>query len=431
VPPIRLRYVLLASLVVGTVGWVVPRAKAAWRAHELGPAFGDYAVCMAGPSGAQLLRDDPSSFRRLVRRRLIAAAPNEAPFARCAASAEKISGSDAVKRTHETVAERFAEYGTDPAARVLLDTLVLGLDPLRECVSEAWPFVRARSGTLVRPSLTAREAVHPVAPPEPGLGRGLPATIGLVKSAWRYRDQQLVAFGLGATRSLVASGDGGVSFRPAADMHAAELESERCSGRDPSRGFALSTAEDGSLIVTAAVPDAEPRPAVAVPGEHRVMAIACDDQALVVAARREGQSRTELSLCRPEQRCEALQLPARVPFSPLTLDSFDVTRTAGATIVSVASNGVVRVISTRDDGKSWTPPSVAFDAGELAGANRAQDAPWHLVSLGSRVLIYGNQSKATGGYPLLASDDQGASFHALSDVQPVPRERLASTRPSR
>jgi hypothetical protein len=46
-------------------------------------------------------------------------------------------------------------------------------------------------------------------------------------------------------------------------------------------------------------------------------------------------------------------------------------------------------------------------------------------------LIYGNASKAAGGYPLLASDDQGASFHALSDVQPVPRERLASTRPSR
>jgi hypothetical protein len=57
-------------------------------------------------------------------------------------------------------------------------------------------------------------------------------------------------------------------------------------------------------------------------------------------------------LCRPEQRCEALGLPARAPFSPLTLDSFDVTRAAGATIVSVASSGVVRVISTRDDGKS-------------------------------------------------------------------------------
>ena len=43
------------------------------------------------------------------RRRLIAAAPKEAPFARCAATAEKISGSDAVKRAHETVAERFAD----------------------------------------------------------------------------------------------------------------------------------------------------------------------------------------------------------------------------------------------------------------------------------------------------------------------------------
>lgn len=422
---------LLASLAVGAVSWGVPRAQSAWRAHELGPAYGDYAVCMAGPSGAQLLRDDPSSFQRLVRRRLIAAAPNEAPFSRCASTAVKITGSEAVQSAYQTVAERFAEYGTDPAARARLDAVMLGLDPLRESVSAAWPFVRARSSSLVRPSLTAREAVHPVAPPEPGLGRGLPVTTGLVKSAWRYRDQQLVAFGLGATRSLFASGDGGVSFRPAADVRALELESERCSGRDPSRGFSLSTAEDGSLVVTASAPDTEPRAAVAVSGEHRVLAIACDDQALVVAVRREGQSRAELSLCRPEQRCEALPLPSRAPFSPLTLESFDVTRVSGATIVSVASSGVVRVISTRDDGKSWTPPSVAFDAGELGERGRAAEAPWHLVSLGSRVLLYGASSKATGGYPLLASDDQGASFHALSDVQAVPREQLASTRAGR
>lgn len=420
---------LLASIAVAAVGWVVPRAKAAWRAHELGPAYGDYAVCMAGPSGAQLLRDDPSAFQRLVRRRLIAAAPNEAPFARCAASAAKIAEFDATKRPYESVAERFVEYGTDPAARLRVDTLLLGLEPLRESVSAAWPFLRARSTTLVRPSLAAREAVHPVAPPEPGMGRGLPATTGLVKSAFRHREQQLVAFGLGATRSLVASSDGGVSFRPAADVHAGELESERCSGRDPTRGFSLSTAEDGSLIVTAVVPEAEPRPAIAVSGEHRVLAIACDDQALVVAARREGQGRAELSLCRPEQRCEALHLPARAPFSPLTLESFDVTRASGATIVSVASGGVVRVISTRDDGKSWTPPSVAFDAGELGGASRPGSAPFRLVSLGSRVLLYGNPSPAGGAYPLLASDDQGASFHALTHVPAVPRERLASTQP--
>jgi len=423
--------VLLASLAAGVVSWVIPRAKAAWRAHELGPAYGDYAVCMAGPSGAQLLRDDPAGFQRLVRRRLIAAAPNEAPFAKCAPAAQKITGSAAVKREHEMLAERFGEYGTDPGARARVDTLVLGLGPLRECVSEAWPFVRTRSATLVRPSLAAREAVHPVAPPEPGLGRGLPQTTGLVKSAFRHRDQQIVAFGLGVTRSLVASSDGGVSFRPVADLHAAELESERCSGKDPSRGFSLQAAEDGSLIVTAAVPGSEPRPAVAVPGEHRVMAIACDDHALVVAARREGQNHTELSLCRPEQRCEPLALPARAPFTPLTLDTFDLTRAAGATIVSVASGGVVRVISTRDDGKSWTPPSVAFDAGEAGARGRPEDAPWRLLSLGSRVLIYGNPSKAAGGYALLASDDQGASFHALADAQASPRERVASTRPAR
>jgi hypothetical protein len=53
------------------------------------------------------------------------------------------------------------------------------------------------------------------------------------------------------------------------------------------------------------------------------------------------------------------------------------------------------------------------------------------VSLGSRVLLYGDQRRGSDGYALLASDDQGASFRALSDAQAAPRERVASTRPPR
>jgi hypothetical protein len=383
---------------------------------------------MAGPSGAQLLRDDLEAFRRLVRRRLVSAAASETPFARCAAGARKLTGSDPVERVHRLAAGRFVEHGTAAAATANIDQLKLGLEPLRASVRESWPFVRGNYTALIKPSLSAREAVHPVAPPDPGVGRGLPPTTGLVKTAYRGREAQFVALGLGETRAVFQSFDGGASFRPVLDS--AGAVARRCSGRDPARGFELSTAVDGSLLVTAVAAEAEPRTSLGVPGEHRLLAAACDDQALVLAARREGVERTEFAVCRGERRCEPLPLPQMAPFEPLATETFDLTRSAGTTIIAVSQAGIVRVISSRDDGRSWTPPNVAFDAGELTGPARDREPPFRLVSLGQRVLLYGT-SRAGANYALLASDDQGASFHPLGEPSaPSPRERVASS-PSR
>jgi hypothetical protein len=415
------------ALAGSVLAWLTPRVRAAWQTHELGSAFGDYAVCMAGPSGAQLLRDDLAAFRRLVRRRVVSAAASETPFARCAASAKKITGSDPVERVHRLAAGHFAEHGTAARATVNLDQLQLGLEPLRVSVRESWPFVRGNYTALIKPSLSAREAVHPVAPPDPGVGRGLPPTTGLVKTAYRAREAQFVALGLGDTRAVFQSFDGGASFRSVLDS--AGAVARRCSGRDPARGFEFSTAADGSLLVTAVAAEAEPRTSLGVPGEHRLLAAACDDQALVLAARREGVERTEFAVCRGERRCEPLALPQMAPFEPLATESFDLTRSAGTTIVAVSQAGIVRVISSRDDGRSWTPPNVAFDAGELTGPARDREPPFRLVSLGQRVLLYGT-SRAGANYALLASDDQGASFHPLGEPSaPTQRERVASSRP--
>jgi hypothetical protein len=85
-----------------------------------------------------------------------------------------------------------------------------------------------------------------------------------------------------------------------------------------------------------------------------------------------------------------------------------VARVQGTTIVALAMGEVVRVASSRDGGSSWTPFSVAYDAGE---ASRGGRVPTELLAMGRRVLLYGTPRRAGDTYPLLYSDDQGASWH--------------------
>ena len=91
-----------------------------------------------------------------------------------------------------------------------------------------------------------------------------------------------------------------------------------------------------------------------------------------------------------------------------------VTRTAfaeeaGTTIVAMAMGRIVRVTSSRDGGASWTPFSVAYDAGEDAPPGAR--LPTDLLALGRRVLLYAPPGRVGETYPLLYSDDQGASWH--------------------
>jgi hypothetical protein len=88
----------------------------------------------------------------------------------------------------------------------------------------------------------------------------------------------------------------------------------------------------------------------------------------------------------------------------------DVARTRGVTVVAAEMHGIVRVTSSRDDGQTWTPWIVAFDAEEQSGlgstlANR-------LLTVGHRIFLYGGAEKPARTYPLLASDDFGASWFA-------------------
>src|SRR6267154_1201190 len=81
--PIRIRSLLVLGLIAWFLCSLVPRAFAGYRAHSLATTVADYAVCMAGPTGPALFRDNPAAFSRLVHRRIVAAAPAEHPFEKC------------------------------------------------------------------------------------------------------------------------------------------------------------------------------------------------------------------------------------------------------------------------------------------------------------------------------------------------------------
>ncbi len=417
--PFRLRHVLLLGLVGFGASSIYPRARAAWDIHALGSALADYALCMAGPTGPELIRDDAAGFRKLLRRRLVASAPGDAPFARCAKAAREISADARIEAAHRAPAARFVEYGTD--ANATLNVASLGIDAGRliERTKQAWPFARGNIARLVRPSLGAREAVHPVPPPEPVTGRGLPAQRGLPKNSWRTADGFCVGIGNAAGQNLFVTADNGQNFRPVRSAPGADERLGRCVGRNPKRAFALSSAQDGSLLVTSSEETETLANQLAVRGEHRLLAVACDDTALIAAARLEGQAAATLVLCPFSRTCAPLTGPAAAPFSPLLSENVDLARVAGTTVIAVENGGVVRVASSRDDGVTWAPPSIAFDAGEQAALPADSRPPFQLLTLGSRLLLYGT-AKRGSGYPLLVSDDQGASFRGLPSAPPRP-----------
>jgi hypothetical protein len=62
-------------------------------------------------------------------------------------------------------------------------------------------------------------------------------------------------------------------------------------------------------------------------------------------------------------------------------------------------------VSTRNDGASWTPLTLAFDPAEGRGG---VETTARLVLAGRRVLLVGDGGAS---YWALASDDAGASWH--------------------
>ncbi|MBX3127480.1 MAG: hypothetical protein KF718_12230 [Polyangiaceae bacterium] len=414
-PPIRLRTVLLLGVLVAAALWAHPRARAAWNVHSAGAAVANYGLCMVGPTGPSLLRDNPAEFRTLVRRRLIAARADEQPFEGCAKFALEVTDSVDIERAHRHAAAAYLEYGAidpgTPAARraPTLDQLRVSTKPVAELAQEAWPFVRSGYTVLVRPSMTAKEAVHPVELPRAGVGRGLPAWHAWYRPVVRQGKRLFVAIGAGANLSVLSSTDGGTVWS-VAPVSAGRAFAERCGS--PERWFAFSlNGAANTVLVTSHGAGVASEPVPLARADAELFATSCDDTTLVAALKAKGRRDVVLKLCSHGAGCRPLELPRfgsseLVPRYPL-----DVARVKGAIVLATNMNGILRVTSSRDDGRSWTPYNVALD-GVRAGKRGGGGQRVHLLPLDDRVMLYTGAGEPSTEYPVLFSDDFGASWRA-------------------
>jgi hypothetical protein len=404
---LRLRFLLIAVVGYGAYALGYPRLDAAWKLHTQAAALADYGGCMAGPTGPGLLRDHQlGEFQKLIRRRLVAALPGEAPFERCAPFAKQLTGSVGVESAHRARAASFSEYGSREKADHSLAELGVSSGGLAELARAAWPFARGYA-LLVKPSLGAKEAPHPVATPLPAAGRGLPTGRPLYRATRVEGTNVLLAAGTGANSEALRSTDGGATFRAVSNARVSDIAG-RCPAGAGGRAFGIETGNDGASNALYFEPGSEPRRTPLGRPSEELVALACDEQALVAALGLDGRKESVLRQCAFGGACAALPGPSFAGPNGSIAFPVDVARIQGTTIIALAMGELVRVASSRDGGASWTPFSIAYDVGDGPGGARL---PTELVAIGRRLLLYGAPRRAGETYPLLYSDDQGASWH--------------------
>ncbi len=420
-PPIRLRH-LVMLVGFGALCWgAYPRAMAGWQLHDQSSKLADYALCMAGPTGPSLIRDNPPEFRRLLRRRLLAAHASDRPFEACAALGRDLTKSEGVERIHQTQAWSFVEYGGDAAdgARAgaatgpTLADLKVSVKPLSKLAKEGWPFIRGGYSRLIKPSSTAKGAPHPSELPRAAIGQGLPA--------WRVRYRAVMqngprdftlAMGAEANLAVYRSTDAGVTWKSGAiNDQKLSAFAERCPTAS-GRAYTIGLDDSGKYwVATSQGLDAEPMASRFAHATDQLIGAACDDTGLVIATRKDKAAEVSVAYCEYRLTCRALELPDVGPQGQKPRYPVDIARIDGTTVLATSKHGVVRVSSSRDAGKTWTPFTVAFDA-ESSGVNTAVKVPSRLLTLGDMLVLYGGAPKPGMTYPVLMSKDHGASWGA-------------------
>jgi len=408
--PFRLRWLLVllgAGLAVRSLGL---GAVAYWRLHAAATQFGNYAGCMAGPTGPELLRDRPSEFWQLVRRRLIASSPEARPFAACVPALTAFAGAER-RSAHEAKAADFREYASlRGEAKPPLGIADLSVTSARlgELSAAAWPFTPANLDGLIRPERAAKVAPHPVQPSKPVRGRGLPAA-ELGYSALRATGASLLLVaGQGANASAHRSDDGGSSWveTDVGEPAAAALEG-LCASSEGKARFRLRHS-GRELRVESWIDGGAEMSTPLASADSRVLGFGCDASAALAITWDDADGRAAFRICPEGAPCRNLAVPPPLRSLPAQGVELSIARIKGVAVIAIARGGVVRVISSRDDGATWTPPVVAFDRAEHGGTT-----PTHLLSIGSKLLLFSGSNDPRQGYPSLWSSDLGASWQGL------------------
>lgn len=187
----------------------------------------------------------------------------------------------------------------------------------------------------------------------------------------------------------------------------------RCDAGGTGGAFVLGLSEDRRhKVVRTMTPEGAAVDAVLTTPDARVFATACDEHAMIVAVGHEGARDVALYACAYLGSCTPMPLPRLGSSGPPVRYPLDVARVAGTTVLATPMHGVVRVTSSRDDGRTWAPLTIAFDPEAHPGLRFDAAEPDHLFVSGKRVLLYGVPAQARGTFPVLVSEDFGASFHA-------------------
>ncbi|MGC4066558.1 MAG: hypothetical protein QM784_18365 [Polyangiaceae bacterium] len=413
--PFRLRTALGVLLAVAVVWGMAPRASAAYRVNRLVSKVADYGLCMAGPTGALAVAEDPSRFRALVRRRLLAASPEEAPFAPCAELAGAFEGGTAVQDAHRAKAAAYLEWGGGGSHN--LNEIYRVLPVLEPMVHEGYPFVRKSLRELLVPTPGAREAVHPSDLPVPARVQGLRVSDAVVRSALDVGRGKILMLSNGREPWALRTRDQGRSWvATSAWQVAVERYVNRCASAPTGPRYGvLPVVGGGRAAITIEPGELEPsRREVLRPGEN-VAALSCDESGVTALVRNRARGERILSCDATRGDCSEIRLPADLAFPGTKLD---IARIGRATVVAMTSGGVLRITTTRDSGASFTPPTLVFDAkdGAVPALNNGFVAT--LVPLGNALLLHlrpiGNgriENSGVDGYAL-RSEDLGASFRS-------------------
>lgn len=408
VPPVRLRFVLLLAVGSLTLYSAIPRAVAYWKLHSAATDFADYAMCMVGPTGPSGLKAEPAQFRRLVRRRLVSARPESRPFAKCSKPLAGLGANSHRLEAHLAPASQFKEYGSSAKGAYSVSDLEVTASFLESLSRQAQPFSRGYS-KLVQPSRNARSVPHPVDLPRPLKGKGLPSRSLGFSAQSRHEGEILLVTGRGANRQAFRSADEGITWRVTDPSSAEAVGTQgRCGTGDHEVEFRLSLGDERLRIESWSAGVLETSFPLAS-ADSVLRDFACDGDAALAVTRSLQSQKFSLQICPHLRSCRALQLPAVLSDSRRTDLLFSVTRSGGTIVVAFARRGIVRVVSSRDDGATWTPPTVAYDRAELQG-DQAAAIPDKLLAVGRKVILYAGETSYSSTYPLLMSEDSGASW---------------------